>query len=93
MATEHDTTDATPEPSMPRLTQYETEYVPAEQLLDNRLYQASALSALLYGEGAELLRTRADDIQDGVLWALHSLIEDARIAAGRLNLGRGKVAP
>lgn len=93
MATEHDTTDTPTEPNMPRLTRYETEYVPADQLLDNRLYQAAALSSLISGEGAELLRSMADDVQDGVLWALHALIEDARIAAGRLNLGRGKVAP
>lgn len=93
MATEHDTTDAHTEPNLPRLTQYETEYLPADQLLDNRLYQAAGLAAVLYGEAGEAIVAMAPDIREGIFWALHSLIEDARIAAGRLNLGRGKVAP
>jgi hypothetical protein len=77
-------------PRIPRLTQYETEYQSPHALLTDRLYQAKALSTMLYGVGLESLQQYADDVQDGVLWALSSLIHDAKIAADRLGAGGAK---
>lgn len=74
-------------PRIPRLSQYETEYQSPHDLLTDRLYQAHGLSALLYGVGLESFQQMANDIQDGALWALHSLIHDAQIAANRLPRG------
>lgn len=89
MATEHDTptTEEPSAPQLPRLSQYETEYEDPHSLLTNRLYQAKALSSLLYGVGLQSFQLMANDIQEGVLWALSSLIHDAQIAADRLPGG------
>jgi hypothetical protein len=93
MATENDTsiTEVSTPNQLPRETQFATEYETPHELLLARLYQAGALSALLKGDGFETVKTYADDIQQGVFWALHSLIHDAQIAATRLG-GAGGAA-
>lgn len=67
-----------------RTNSYATESEAPEDILNDRLYQAHGLSVLLYGDGLDVFRSLADDIQDGVLWALSSLIHDAMIASKRL---------
>lgn len=89
MATENDTSSAEQhtDPRMRREFQYETERESPYDLLCQRLYQAAGLSTIIYGGGRETFETWAPDIQKGVLWTLHTLILDAKVAAERLPRG------
>jgi hypothetical protein len=55
-------------------------YVEKENPVDThyrKLSQAAALSALIYGDGLELLHSVNDKIQGDVLWLLHDTISEA----------------
>ncbi len=57
----------------------------SEDLLDRKLHQAAALSAMLYGDGLEPFELWSNKVKDGVLWLLHDTICEAiaaRNAAG-----------
>ena len=62
---------------------YSVETEDAADLAMQRLHQAWALSAVLFGEGFENFANHSPEIQQNTLWALHSLIDDARTALHR----------
>lgn len=66
-----------------RNRRFACEYESPGDLLHTRLEQAYALSSLICGDGGVAFMNYADDIQDGVHSALHSLIADAKVAAER----------
>ncbi|WP_233842321.1 hypothetical protein [Dyella sp. 2HG41-7] len=49
-------------------------YESSADVVDRKLYQAAALSAMLYGGGLQPFLENRETIQDGVLWLLHDTI-------------------
>lgn len=64
---------------------YAVEIEADEDVAMQRLHQAWALSATLFGEGFDSFELHNDEIKRNVLWALHSLIDDARQALHRVQ--------
>jgi hypothetical protein len=65
---------------------YAVEIEADDDIAMQRLHQAWALSALIYGGGFENFTSHNDEIQQNALWALHSLIGDARTALHRVQM-------
>lgn len=66
---------------------YRVETENPADILNTRLDQAHALSAMLYGAGSphEGFAALAPELRESILWALHDLIADAKVAATRIN--------
>ena len=62
---------------------FEVESQRPGDILENRLYQARALSFFMYGAGGEELRRYSSEVQDGVAWALAVLVGDCYTAFHR----------
>lgn len=48
-----------------------------------KLYQAEALTQLIYGDGFENFSNHREETQENVLWLLAELVGDARVALHR----------
>ena len=95
MATEDDTTSVQDQPAPPWqghepknagtefCQRFHAEQENPVDFAMERLHQAWALTSTLYGEGFESFSRYHPEIQQNMLWALHSLIDDARVALWR----------
>lgn len=67
------------------LARYASELYPAHEVLFQRAKQARAVSALMVGEGFDHFTRMPADMQHEALWALDALLDDAAVAANRLE--------
>ncbi len=55
---------------------FEVERLRPGEILETRLYQCRSLAFFMYGTGGEALRRYSSEVQDGVSWALATLLDD-----------------